>query len=166
MLEIERKFLWKQPPSLTDGEIIEMIQGYLLCSPVLRIRKENENCVFTYKGEGLRSRREVNLPITEDCFRELLPFVTGTLIVKTRRRIPLGKYVLETDYFHGALEGLCISEVEFPDEAEADAFIFPFPDAVEVTEEGTFHNSALSRTDPVTVFESVSRIFETRKHHE
>ena len=64
-MEIERKFLIKQlPEDLSSYENIHITQGYLSTEPVVRVREEGEAYVLTYKGPGLLSREEVNLPLT------------------------------------------------------------------------------------------------------
>lgn len=152
MFEIERKFLLPENPFTESPEqTIHMIQGYLSRRPVLRIRKENNRYVFTYKGDGLRSRREVNLDITGSLFTSLLPLTEGPVIEKTRCRYPYQEHLIEVDLFEGPLRGLILAEVEFPDESSADDFRFPFSDAVEVTEDPFFQNSNLSAASPESV---------------
>jgi len=65
-IEIERKFLVKEmPDNLDNYDMVDMTQGYLNTNPVVRIRKENDDYVLTYKGSGLLSRSEYNLPLNE-----------------------------------------------------------------------------------------------------
>ena len=72
-IEIERKFL---PPALPDGleryPHKEFLQGYLSTSPTVRVRREGEAYVLTYKGSGLLKREEYNLPLTAESFAHLL----------------------------------------------------------------------------------------------
>ena len=69
-IEIERKFL---PPALPDGleryPHKEFLQGYLSTSPTVRVRREGEAYVLTYKGSGLLKREEYNLPLTDFALR-------------------------------------------------------------------------------------------------
>ena len=79
-MEIERKFLVKKiPDNLDTYERIDMIQGYLNTAPVVRVRKENDDYVLTYKGSGLLSHSEYNLPLNKESFEHLLKNVTVSL---------------------------------------------------------------------------------------
>ena len=147
-IEIERKFL---PPALPDG--LEryphkaFLQGYLSTSPTVRVRREGETYVLTYKGSGLMKRTEYNLPLTAESFAHLLEKCDGLRIEKTRYRIPLPGTGLtaELDVFHGALSGLWLVEVEFPDETSAARFLPPAWFGREVTQDARYQNSSLSR---------------------
>ena len=147
-IEIERKFL---PPALPDGleryPHKEFLQGYLSTSPTVRVRREGEAYVLTYKGSGLLKREEYNLPLTAESFAHLLEKCDGLRIEKTRYRIPLSgtELTAELDVFHGTLSGLWLVEVEFPDEAGARAFTPPAWFGREVTGDPRYQNSSLSR---------------------
>ena len=72
-MEIERKFLVKKlPDDLSKYNCIEMEQGYLNTDPVVRVRRENDEYVLTYKGDGLMARREENLPLNREAFANLI----------------------------------------------------------------------------------------------
>ena len=87
-IEIERKFLVKEIPDKLDTfERIDMTQGYLNTNPVVRIRKENDDYVLTYKGSGLLSRSEYNLPLNEESFNHLIKKCDGIIISKSRYKI-------------------------------------------------------------------------------
>ena len=59
-MEIERKFLIDAlPEALSDFPHQEFLQGYLSTSPTVRVRREGEDYVLTYKGSGLMKRTEV-----------------------------------------------------------------------------------------------------------
>jgi len=127
-MEIERKFLIDAlPEALSDFPHQEYLQGYLSTSPTLRVRREGETYVLTYKGSGLMKRTEYNLPLTAESFAHLLEKCDGLRIEKTRYRIPLSgtELTAELDVFHGALSGLWLVEVEFPDEESAARFLPP-----------------------------------------
>ena len=147
-IEIERKFL---PPALPDGleryPHKEFLQGYLSTSPTVRVRREGEAYVLTYKGSGLLKREEYNLPLTAESFAHLLEKCDGLRIEKTRYRIPLSgtELTAELDVFHGALSRLWLVEVEFPDEASARTFTPPAWFGPEVTQDSRYQNSSLCR---------------------
>ena len=65
-MEIERKYLIKKlPEDLAQYPHMEMEQAYLCTEPVVRVRKEGEDYVLTYKSKGLMVREEYNLPLTK-----------------------------------------------------------------------------------------------------
>lgn len=146
-MEIERKFLIPVLPenlSSYNYHIIE--QGYLCTSPVVRIRKENDTYYMTYKSKGMMVREEYNLPLTKEAYEHLKPKADGIVISKTRYLIPLNeKLTIELDVFHDDYEGLCLAEVEFETEEEANAFAPPAWFGEDVTCDGRYHNSAMSK---------------------
>lgn len=148
-MEIERKFLIKKlPENLDEYNRIEMEQGYLNTNPVVRVRRENDDYVLTYKGDGLMARREENLSLNKDAFNNLLSKCDGRIISKTRYVIPLdGEYknlVAELDIFHKDLDGLIVVEVEFATIEDANSFNPPEWFGADVTMDGKYHNSYLS----------------------
>ena len=63
-MEIERKFTIKQlPTDLESYPSRHIEQGYLSESPVIRVRKEDDEYFLTYKGKGMMARKETNLAI-------------------------------------------------------------------------------------------------------
>lgn len=149
-MEIERKFLIKKLPEKLDEYPSKQIeQAYLCTNPVLRVRRQGEKYILTYKGEGLLAHEEYNLPLTEEGYAHLLTKADGRVIKKTRYCIPHGKYTIELDLFQGDLAPLILAEVEFPSEEEAHAFVPPDWFACDVTMDGRYHNSAMSKLDYV-----------------
>ena len=93
-MEIERKFLIKKlPDDLSYYECLFLEQAYLCTDPVIRIRRQNNDYYMTYKGKGLMTREEYNLPLNEQAYRHLLPKADGTIISKKRYLIPIEKPV-------------------------------------------------------------------------
>lgn len=152
-MEIERKFLIKDlPAGVTAYPALQIEQGYLNTTPVLRIRRKNDTYIFTYKSAGLMSREELEAPLTEEAYRHLIPKCDGNLISKTRYQIPDGQgYTIELDVFHGCFEGLILAEVEFPSEEQAYAYQAPDWFTREVTREATFHNSNMASARPEAI---------------
>ncbi len=144
-MEIERKFLIKELPDLSQYEYHDLTQAYLNRDPVLRIRKEDDEYVFTYKGKGLLAREEYNLPLNKESFDNLLPKTEGKVISKRRYLIPYDKYTIELDVFKGDLEPLIMAEVEFDSVEEANSFAAPEWFGEDVTEDRRYHNSNLSK---------------------
>lgn len=146
IMEIERKFLIKQlPKNIEQYPCRHIEQGYLCTSPVVRIRKQDNNHFLTYKSEGLMSREEYNLPLSAEGYAHLRPKADGRIITKKRYCIPFKNYTIELDIFENDLAPLILAEVEFPSEDEANAFIPPEWFADDVTYSGKYHNSYMSR---------------------
>lgn len=144
-MEIERKFTIRElPENLDSYPHVEITQAYLCTEPVMRIRKQDEEYIFTYKGKGLMVREEYNLPLTKEAFDTLLPKAEGHVISKTRYRIPLGDLVIELDLFKSPTN-LIMAEVEFPDEEAAHAFTPPAWFDRDVTNDPAYHNSNMSK---------------------
>ena len=137
-MEIERKFLI---PKLPDGYDAyphkELEQGYLSTNPVVRIRKSNDTYTLTYKGLGLLSREEYNLPLTKESYEHLRPKTDGILIHSMS--------TIELDIFLDSLAPLVLAEVEFSSEDEALAFRPPDWFGEDVTFSSMYHNSTLSQ---------------------
>lgn len=145
-MEIERKFLIKQlPENLEQYPCRHIEQGYLCTSPVVRIRKQDNDYFLTYKSDGLMAREEYNLPLSEEGYAHLHPKADGLIITKKRYCIPFGAYTIELDIFENDLAPLILAEVEFPSEDEANTFTPPEWFAEDVTYSGKYHNSYMSR---------------------
>ncbi|MFV0363313.1 MAG: CYTH domain-containing protein [Suipraeoptans sp.] len=152
-MEIERKFLIKKlPDNLDTYPYKEIEQGYLNTSPVVRIRKSDENYELTYKSKGHMVREEYNLPLNKESYYHLKEKVDGRIISKTRYLIPLeytptkNTLTIELDIFKDDLSPLMIAEVEFETENDAKEFIAPSWFGKDVTFDGKFHNSYLSNS--------------------
>jgi len=144
-MEIKRKFTVKELPDLSNYQYKRLTQAYLNTDPVIRIRREDEKYVLTYKGKGLLAREEHNLPLNADSFEHLLPKADGLIISKTRYLIPYENYLIELDIFDGDLAPLIMAEVEFESEEEAHAFVPPSWFDKDVTQDKRYHNSNLSK---------------------
>ena len=145
-MEIERKFLVKELPENLDCFPVRLLeQGYLCTSPVVRIRRDNENYELTYKGKGLMVREEYNLPLTKESYEHLKRKIDGRLIQKKRYMIPYESHTIELDVFEGELAPLILAEVEFSSEEEANSFVAPDWFAEDVTFSKLYHNSFLSQ---------------------
>lgn len=145
-MEIERKFTIKKLPENLESYPFHVIeQAYLNTDPVIRIRRQDETYYLTYKGKGLLSREEYNLPLNRASYEHLLPKADGNIISKKRYLLPLGNYTIELDLFAAPFDGLIIAEVEFPSVEEAEAFTPPEWFLQDVTNDTEYHNSTLSR---------------------
>ena len=114
-MEIERKFLIEKenlPENLASYPCHRIEQGYLCTSPVVRIRRQDDDYFLTYKSKGLMSREEYNLPLTAEAYEHLKPKADGILITKDRYVIPeKDGLFIELDVFHGKYEGVLLAEV-------------------------------------------------------
>ena len=92
-------------------------------------------------------REEYNLPLTKESYLHLREKADGVLISKTRYLLPLTgtDLTIELDVFDAPYEGLYLAEVEFPDEASANAFVPPVWFGKDVTYSSDYHNSTLSK---------------------
>ncbi len=159
-MEIEKKYTLKKLPENLESYPCKIIeQAYLNTAPVIRIRKTDNSYCLTYKGSGLMSREEYNLPLDEKSYRHLLAKADGNIISKKRFIIPIENpqftdgfhpisppsLSIELDVFAPPFSPLVMAEVEFTSEEMANAFIPPEWFDEDVTYNAEYHNSAMSR---------------------
>lgn len=145
-MEIERKYLLEKLPDLTGYEFHKIEQAYLCTAPVVRVRREDESYYMTYKGGGMMSREEYNLPLTKEAYEHLKQKADGNVISKTRYLVPLEAdgLVAEIDVFDAPFTPLLLAEVEFETEEQANTFMAPEWFGEDVTFDGRYHNSYMS----------------------
>ena len=146
-MEIERKFIPKNlPEDLEQFNHHKIEQAYLNTSPVVRIRKQDNEYYLTYKGGGMMAREEYNLPLNEKSYNHLLKKADGNIITKTRFLIPIHDgLTAELDIFEGKFAGMLLIEVEFESVEQANSFIPPEWFGEDVTNDKKYHNSYLSK---------------------
>lgn len=146
--EIERKFVLDAPPQGLDDHPSEPIsQGYLALDGdvEVRVRRRGEQAFLTIKAGGGRRRVEQELAIEPAHFAALWPLTEGRRIVKRRYVVPApDALVFEVDVYEEELAGLVVAEVEFPDDAAANAFASPEWLGREVTDDPRWKNQALA----------------------
>ncbi len=145
--EIERKFLIRDLPALTDYPRAEILQGYLVSLDnglQVRLRKSGDRHSLTYKRGAGRVREEREVELTAEQFNALWPATEGKRLVKTRSEIPFGDFVVEIDVYHGRHEGLIVAEVEFDEEETAENFQLPAWLGDEVTGDPRYSNQLLA----------------------
>ena len=164
-MEIENKYLIKKmPENLDKYKKKEIEQAYLNRSPVLRVRKSNDDYILTYKikktdpsGKGPIVNEEIEAPLTKEAYTHLKEKADGNVIVKTRYIIPYTskkkKYTIELDVFHGKLEGLVFAEVEFESEEDAESFKKPAWFGKDVTADKRYRNGILTEQEDLSIFE-------------
>lgn len=159
-MEIERKFTIKQlPENLESYPSHHIEQAYLCTAPVVRIRKQDNEYILTYKGGGMMARAEYNLPLTADAYYHLREKADGNIISKRRYKIPLTNpgfkegspvppddysLTIELDVFDAPFAPLIMAEVEFGSTEAANAFLPPDWFAEDVTYRREYHNSYMS----------------------
>ena len=146
-MEIERKFLVKElPADLEQFQCRQIEQAYLNTKPVVRIRRSDTEYYLTYKGSGMMAREEYNLPLNEKSYYHLREKADGNIITKTRFLIPLEDgHTAELDIFEGKFAGMLLVEVEFSSIEDANSFVPPKWFGKDVTNDGHYHNSYLSK---------------------
>lgn len=147
-MEIERKFVLDAPPQgLEDHPSEPISQGYLALDGdvEVRVRRRGEHAYLTIKAGGGRNRVEQELRLEQERFDELWPLTAGRRIVKRRYVVPAPDALLfEVDVYEEELAGLVVAEVEFSDDAAADAFRSPEWLGREVTDDPRWKNQALA----------------------
>lgn len=161
-MEIERKFTIKElPADLDKYPFLHIEQAYLNESPVVRIRKENEEYYLTYKGSGMMAREEHNLPLNQDAYYHLRAKADGRIISKKRYLIPLPEprfreregffappsdyaLTIELDIFDPPFAPLVMAEVEFGSREAAEVFLPPDWFDEDVTYRREYHNSYMA----------------------
>ena len=150
-MEIERKFLIKDMPDLSQYKMLRLEQAYMCTDPTIRIRREDDEYYMTYKGKGFMAKEEYNLPLTKESYEHLLPKCDGNIIRKNRYLIPLGpnkegnELTAELDVFDAPFAPLRFVEVEFPTIEEAESFVKPDWMGEDVTEKREYYNSYMSK---------------------
>jgi adenylate cyclase len=145
-MEVERKFLLAEPPSLEGRESRPIEQGYLAVGEggEVRLRRVGDEQWLTVKrGAGL-SRDELEIELSSEQFETLWPLTDGRRLTKRRHVIPHEGLEVELDVYEGDLEGLVLAEVEFAGEDEARAFEPPEWLGEDVTEHAGYKNESLA----------------------
>jgi len=146
MIERERRYLVAELP----GELPEPLrieQGYVTTGRVtVRVRRVDDRHVLTIKTGSGRNRTEIERDLDREEFDALWDEATELRIVKRRHLVPLDDgLTAELDLFDGELAGRRMVEVEFDDDASADAFEPPAWFGREVTEDNRYTNSSLAK---------------------
>ena len=123
-MEIERKYLIRElPENLETYAYHDIEQAYLCTAPVVRIRRQDDRYILTYKSSGMMAHEEYNLPLTREAYEHLKAKADGNVITKRRYLIPLDDVLtIELDLFSGTFAGMILAEVEFPTEEAANTF--------------------------------------------
>jgi CYTH domain-containing protein len=146
-LEIERKFLFSGlPPGVEPDAGTPIRQGYLAISDDAEVRLRDKGGRFFEAvkiGRGM-VRDEFQVELDRRQFDALWPATEGRRIQKTRYRLEVDDHRLDADIFDGALLGLNMVEVEFPDVQAAQAYSPPDWFGREVTGDDSYANRSLA----------------------
>ncbi len=148
-MEIERKFLLAElPGNLLAHRSRAITQGYLAIGAdgsEVRVRRAGERLLLTAKRGGGLVRAEAEVELSAEQFERLWPATEGRRVEKTRYEIPAADgLVIELDVYAGALSGLLVAEVEFPDTAAAARFAVPSWFGRELTDDDAYKNRRLA----------------------
>jgi adenylate cyclase len=148
-MEIERKFLVAEPPELEGSDHAEIEQGYLALADdadraEVRLRRRGDERFLTVKVGTGRVRAEEEIGLDREQFDALWPLTEDRRVAKTRHLIAHGDLTIELDLYGGELDGLRVAEVEFADQAAADAFEAPAWFGEEVTGNVNYLNETLA----------------------
>ena len=122
-MEIERKWMVKGWPEKPFPLLFEyrMRQGYLSVTPTVRIREESRSggdtdYILCFKSSGTLARKEIELSISEDKFRQLEDLIQLPLIPKIRRTylLPDGSHLEVNHVDEGQKTEFWYAEIEFP----------------------------------------------------
>lgn len=122
-MEIERKWMVKEWPEKPLPLLFEyrMRQGYLSVTPTVRIREESRSggdtdYILCFKSSGTLARKEIELSISEDKFRQLEDLIQLPLIPKIRRTYLLsdGSHLEVNHVDEGQKTEFWYAEIEFP----------------------------------------------------
>jgi adenylate cyclase len=147
-LEIERKFLVREPPpDLATSRADEIEQGYLAVegdAAEVRLRRRGDRMHLTVKRGVGRERTEVEVDLDDVQFDDLWPLTAGRRISKVRHSVPTEGGVIEVDIYSGDLSGLVVAEVEFDSDERAEEFDVPEWFGEEITGHPGYANKTLA----------------------
>ena len=145
-IEIERKFLVKEPPFHLAIKSLRIRQGYIVNdqNQVIRVREKGDDYFLTIKGNNIGiSRLEYDFPISKNDAEDLLKhFCKTSMIDKTRHYVEHEGHTWEVDEFHGENEGLIVAEIEL--DSVDEQFVIPDWAGEEVTSDERYYNMNLA----------------------
>jgi CYTH domain-containing protein len=137
-MEIERKWMVNRWPDESAGlPLIKeqyMRQGYISVHPTVRIREEAVTgspveYILCFKSSGTLSRKEIELPVSEEQFAQLEDLIGIPLIRKTRRvyQLPDGLHLEVNLVDEGMATEFMYAEIEYESEEQANAWVPSLP---------------------------------------
>ncbi len=146
--EIERRWIVERSklPRLVRLEKEEIEQYYTMIfgDSEERMRKINGSYFRTLKsGRGLL-RDEAETRSNKKAFNDKKKTRIGSVIRKTRYKLPYAGFQIEIDVFEGSLRGLVVAEVEFRSNRSARSFSPPSWFSREITYDDRYTNRSLA----------------------
>ena len=149
-IEIERKFLVKTLPDLSQAHKKYIHQGYITHtndSVEVRLRQKEQHFFITVKSGCGMVRNEHEISVDQQQFETLWPETQFRRIEKHRWTGQLGTQTFELDIFMGELKPLMLVEIEFSSIEEADNFKPAHWFGREVTLDKLYKNKALEANE-------------------
>jgi len=146
-VEVERKWLVQDLPTLSGLEGKKVIQGYIAIAAdgtEVRLRQTDGAFFQTVKSKGGLVRDEIEIELAEDQFEALWRATTGRRLEKIRYTWDWEGKTVEIDVYHGSLAGLMVAEVEFHSASDSAGFAPPPWFGTEVTEDTRYKNATLA----------------------
>jgi len=140
MIELEKTYLAKELPDLSNAKHKDMLDVYIpkdSVHPTLRLRKNGNEYEMTKKepiDNDPSKQLEQTIPLTKSEFEELSQ-LAGKRVHKKRYLFEHKGRIAEIDVFLGGLEGLVLIDFEFEKEEEKDSFKMPDFCLVDITQE-------------------------------
>ncbi|MBQ8163770.1 MAG: glycosyltransferase family 39 protein [Clostridia bacterium] len=144
-MEIERKFLVKKLPELSNLSSSRITQAYVSLSPEVRVRKRDSEYYLTEKGEGTLVREENERKISKKEALKLFIKAKDRKLKKTRYLVPIDAYTAELDIYDDIYEIPSVVEVEFESVEDAKAFVIPDWFGEEITEKKEYRNKSIAK---------------------
>ena len=148
-LEIERKFLVKQPPpGWRRHPSSQIVQGYFPIAGKdleIRLRRKGSQHFITVKGGHGRRRLEEELEMPAAKFRALWPLTGRARLSKWRYKIPCHGHTIEMDVYGGPHRGLITADIEFDSVTQSRSFQPPDWFGREITGNRQYANESLAR---------------------
>ncbi|MBT4870180.1 MAG: hypothetical protein HON47_01245 [Candidatus Diapherotrites archaeon] len=142
MIELEKTYLIKELPDLTNCKYKEMLDIYIpkaINHAPIRIRKNGEEYELTKKelpSDGDPSKLiEQTINLTKEEFDSLEKEISGRRVHKKRYLFDYDGRVAEIDVFKDELDGLVLVDFEFEKEEEQEAFEMPEFCLIDITVE-------------------------------
>ena len=145
-MEIERKWLVKEIPNLSDSKRVSIKQGYVASSNKIevRLRQQGKKFFHTIKtGTGLE-RTEIEVELSKKQFQKLWHATRGRRLEKVRYSLKWRGKTLELDLYKNELAGLSVAEVEFKTKKQAAKFSPPQWFGKEITGKRKYSNAQLA----------------------
>ena len=146
-MEIERKWLIVGDYPKDGFKIHAMVaQSYISINPEVRVRSympiksklhSDAPYLMTIKGDGDLIRKEIEFPISLEAYNDCLRFAGNkNPVIKDYYVYDYDGYEIELSIVDNG--AFIYAEVEFISEEEANKFVFPWKNVIEITEDSSY----------------------------